>query len=55
MHTDNTIARYKARVIVQGFEQQYRIDYWETFALVVQYDTLRALLAKAAIEDLEID
>ena len=55
MHTDNTIARQKARVIVQGFEQQYRIDYWETFALVVQYDTLRALLAKAAIEDLEID
>ena len=55
MHTDNTIARYKARVIVRGFEQQYGIDYWETFALVVRYDTLRALLAKVAVEDLEID
>ena len=55
MYTDNTIARYKARVIVRGFKQQYRIDYQETFALVVRYDTLRALLAKAAVEDLEID
>jgi len=55
MHTDNTIARYKARVVVRGFEQQYRIDYWETFASVVRYDTLRALLAKAAVKDLEID
>ena len=55
MHTNNTIARYKAKVIIQGFKQQYRIDYQETFALVVQYNTLRALLAKVAIEDLEID
>jgi hypothetical protein len=55
MHTDNIIARYKARVVVRGFEQQYGIDYWETFALVVRYDTLRALLAKVAVEDLEID
>ena len=55
MHTDNTIARYKARVVVRGFEQQYGIDYWETFASVIQYDTLRALLAKVAVKDLEID
>ena len=35
MHTDNTIARYKAKVIIRGFEQQYGIDYQETFALVI--------------------
>ena len=55
MHINNTIARYKAKVIIRKFEQQYKIDYWETFALVVQYNTLRALLAKAAVKDLEID
>ena len=55
MHTDNTIARYKAKVIVQGFKQQYKIDYQETFASVIRYNTLRALLAKAAVKDLEID
>jgi len=35
MHINNTIARYKAKVIIRKFEQQYKIDYWETFALVV--------------------
>ena len=55
MHTNNTIARYKASVVVRGFKQQYGIDYWETFASVIRYDTLRALLAKAAVKDLEID
>jgi hypothetical protein len=55
LNTDSSIARHKARVVIRGFEQQYGIDYWETFASVVRYDTLRALLAKAAVEDLEID
>ena len=45
----------KGRIIVHGFEQEWGIDYNETFASVVRYNTLRALLAKAAIEDLEIE
>ena len=55
LHTDGTVARKKARVVLRGFEQQWGIDYYKTFASVVRYNTLRALLAKAAIEDLEID
>jgi hypothetical protein len=31
------------------------IDYYETFALVVRYNTLQVLLAKVAVKDLEID
>ena len=55
LHTDSTVARKKGRIVIRGFEQQWGIDYNETFASVVRYNTLRALLAKAAIEDLEID
>ena len=49
------LARRKARLVIKGFEQCYGIDYFETFASVLRYSTLRALLAKAAAEDLEVD
>jgi hypothetical protein len=55
LYTDSTVARKKARVVLRGFEQQWGIDYYKTFVSVVRYNTLRALLAKAAIEDLEIN
>ena len=41
--------------MIKGFEQQYSVDYLETFASVLKFATLRALLAKAATKDLEID
>jgi hypothetical protein len=41
--------------VIKGFEQRYSIDYFETFASVLRYSTLRALLAKAAAKDLEVD
>ena len=39
---------------MKGYEQQYGIDFRETFALVVYSRTVRVLLALAAILDLEI-
>jgi hypothetical protein len=41
--------------VIKGFEQRYSIDYFKTFASVLQYSTLRALLAKAAAEDLKVN
>jgi hypothetical protein len=41
--------------VIKGFEQRYGIDYFKTFASVLRYSILRALLAKAAAEDLEVD
>ena len=49
------LARRKARIVIKGYEQRYGIDYFNTFASVLRYSTLRALLAVAAAEDLEID
>ena len=44
---DRSIERYKARLVVKGFTQEYEIDNEETFALVAQISSVRALLAVA--------
>ncbi|MGZ8855045.1 MAG: reverse transcriptase domain-containing protein [Nitrososphaeraceae archaeon] len=46
--------RYKARLVVKGFMQKYGVDYNETYAPVMKYDSLRLLLAIACILDLEL-
>jgi hypothetical protein len=47
-HSDGTLARHKARWVVQGFSQQHGIDYDETFSPVVKPPTIRAVLSIAA-------
>lgn len=54
-NTRGDVIRLKARLCIRGDKQTAGIDYFETFASVVRYDTLRFLLAKVAAEDLEID
>ena len=48
------IARYKARLVAQGFSQVKGINYEETFAPVSKHSTLRTLLAVAAHKDMHI-
>lgn len=52
--TDGSIARYKARVVAKGFMQRHGVDYFETYAPVMAYKTLRVLLSLAAIFNYEI-
>lgn len=51
---NNRIVRHKARLVIKGFRQQEGIDYTETFAPTVRMKSVKALLAIAAAEDLEI-
>jgi hypothetical protein len=48
------INKYKARLYVRGFSQEYGVDYFETFVLVIRMESLRVLLALATTQDWEI-
>jgi Reverse transcriptase (RNA-dependent DNA polymerase) len=54
-NADGSIERYKAQLVAQGFSQKPHLDYTETFAPVAKFASLRAILAIAAIEDMDID
>ena len=42
---DGSIEKYKARLVANGFTQNYRIDYQETFAPVAKLNSISILLS----------
>nr|GEW04208.1 zinc finger, CCHC-type [Tanacetum cinerariifolium] len=51
---DGTIDKFKAQLVIQGFRQKERIDYFDTYAPVARITTIRLLLALAVIHNLVI-
>ena len=47
--------RYKARLVVKGFQQKEGIDYIDIFAPVVKLDTIRTVLNIFSSEDLHLE
>ena len=45
LNSDGSINRYKARLVANGFHQQYGVDFEETFNRVIKPPTVRNILS----------
>lgn len=54
LDSNGNVERYKARLVAKGFTQREGIDFSETFAPVVRYESVRILLAIAERDDFEL-
>ena len=52
--SNGNICRYKARLVAQGYSQEAGIDYYEVYAHVARYNSIRSMLAIANELDLEV-
>jgi hypothetical protein len=43
------LLKHKSRICIDGSKQQYGVDYWETYAPVVHWSTVRMVLVLAAL------
>ena len=51
---DGSIDRYKARLVAKGYSQMPGLEYSEVFSPTAKWAALRAILALAALKDLEL-
>ena len=54
-NSDNTVQRFRARLVAKGFTQVPGSDFYETFSPVFGYTSLRTVFALAAARDLQLD
>lgn len=54
-NADGSVDRYKGRIVAKGYSQREGVDYTETFAPTARFGAVRAVIALAAIEDMELE
>ena len=54
LNADGSIEKYKARLVARGFGQREGVDYFDTFAPVVRYTSLRIALVWALKNDCDL-
>lgn len=54
-NVDGSIKRYKGRLVAKGFSQRPGFEFNETYAPTPKWASLRAILALATLEDLELE
>lgn len=52
--SNNLLEKYKARVIVKGYDQVDEIDYIETFSYIIKLQTIRVVLTLALAKGKEL-
>jgi len=54
-NSDNTVQRFRARLVAKGFTQVPGSDFYETFSPVFSYTSLRTVMAIAVDRDMRLD
>ena len=54
MKADGSIDKYKARLVIKGYKQREGLDYFDTYSPVTRINSIRMILAIAALQILEV-
>ena len=54
MNVNETIDKYKARLVIQGFRQKPGVDFFDTYAPVARISTIRLLIDLASVHNLVV-
>ena len=54
MKADGSIDKYKARLVIKGYKQREGLDYFDTYSPMTRINSIKMILAVAALRNLEV-